>query len=177
MRRPGIVKASSIFPHLSAILTLLVLTFPIPGSAGVAVLSGVARVMDGDSLHLDRATVRLFGIDAWERRQTCPDGEGNPFACGEEATRFLTDLVSGKKLTCRVQDQDSYGRQVARCLLPGGEDIGRQLVQAGWATAYIHYSKEYSTDEKQARSQRLGGWKGLPRFRPQSPNAWRRHRR
>ena len=39
--------------------------------------SGKARAIDGDSLELSGHRVRLYGIDAPERRQTCEKGRGN----------------------------------------------------------------------------------------------------
>ena len=49
--------------------------------------SGAARAVDGDSLELGGHRVRLYGIDAPERRQTCKKGRRNdamrpPGTCG-----------------------------------------------------------------------------------------------
>ncbi|RMF19133.1 MAG: thermonuclease family protein, partial [Deltaproteobacteria bacterium] len=116
--------------------------------------------------------VRLFGIDAPETGQMCRRGAGR-WPCGQYATVALDRLAGGKQATCRVEATDSYDRAVAVCSV-AGHDLGAELVRAGWAVAYRHYSDRYVAEEKDARQARRGIWQGT--F--EEPWDWReRHKR
>lgn len=121
-------------------------------------VSGRARVVDGDTLAIGSEHVRLFGIDAPERDQTCDRG-GQPWDCGRDATRALTALVGKARLVCEVQDRDRYGRAVSICAA-GGTDLAEALVEQGAAVAYRRYSLRYVAAETRARARRLGVWSG-----------------
>ncbi|KAK9909887.1 hypothetical protein WJX75_009002 [Coccomyxa subellipsoidea] len=57
-------------------------------------LVGYAKVIDGDTLSVGGRVVRLAGIDAPEREQTCRRSSGRLYLCGEEASQALERLVS-----------------------------------------------------------------------------------
>ena len=134
-------------------------------------LSGpVSRVADGDTLRVSGETVRLWGLDAPEKRQECADASGRPYPCGERSRLALEALALGKTATCEVKDRDRYGRVVAACSV-GGRDLARQMVEAGLALDYRRYSHgAYAAAEESARLARRGMWSG--RFVP--PADWRR---
>lgn len=115
-------------------------------------LAGSARAIDGDSLAVDGAQVRLYGIDAPEHRQTCMR-DGEPWACGVEATRTLQAILAGHRLVCRVREEDRFGRAVAVCHA-GAVDVGAEMVKRGLAVAY----GAYRGDEREAREARRGIW-------------------
>ncbi len=52
-----------------------------PGTALAETLSGPARVVDGDTLFVAGERIRLHGIDAPEKDQTCSI-DGRDWACG-----------------------------------------------------------------------------------------------
>lgn len=128
------------------------------GSVQAETVSGRARVVDGDTLAIGAERVRLFGIDAPERDQTC-DRDGRTWDCGRDATRALTALVGKVRLVCEVQDRDRYGRAVSICAA-GGTDLAEALVEQGAAVAYRRYSLRYVAAETRARAGRLGIWGG-----------------
>ena len=135
-----------------------------------AALSGVAHVVDGDTLTVGGARVRLSGVDAPELAQRC--GSGKVQACGGTAASWLRERVEGRRVDCSVIDRDRYGRAVAVCRL-SGVDLGSALVEAGWATAYRRYTLAYVPAEDRARAARRGIWqRGLER-----PEDYRRSRR
>ena len=41
-----------------------------------------------------------------------------------------------------------------------GQDIGAEMVKAGWGLAYRAYSTNYVVAERQARAERVGVWIG-----------------
>ena len=121
-------------------------------------ITGPARVIDGDTLDISGQRIRLHGIDAPEKAQTCQI-EGVPWACGVAAWGELVQLVAGKDLTCEARDVDRYGRVVAVCTADG-EDINAAMVAQGWALAYRQFSNDYVGQEGEAHDARLGMWRG-----------------
>jgi endonuclease YncB( thermonuclease family) len=121
-------------------------------------VAGTAKVVDGDSLEIGAARIRLFGIDAPEGRQLCTrDSTGWP--CGIEATQKLRALVGNDAIECVQRDVDRYQRIVAVCK-KGSTDLGGAMVNAGLALAYRQYSSDYVGEEDAARRAKRGMWAG-----------------
>ena len=120
---------------------------------------GVTRVINGDTLEMRGRYIKIYGIDAPESNQTCADGKGRAYRCGQEAARWLKSWISGHELECHVLKQDSKGNMVATCAL-GQSDIGAALVNAGWAVADPKQSAIYVPYEQQARDNGRGLWQG-----------------
>jgi len=83
-------------------------------------------------------TYRLWGIDAPELAQTCPDG----WPAGRYAAWRLAALTVGRQVVCQEKDLDRYGRSTAVCRV-FGEDLGAILVREGFAWAFTRYSVDY----------------------------------
>jgi len=119
------------------------------------------RVMDGDSLHIGERIVRIEGIDAVELHQACRAGDDVQWSCGLEARAALHALVGRGGLACESDAKDRYGRAVARCVVTGVPDVGRALVEQGWA---IHLDRggggRYRDAEAAAYAARRGIWRG-----------------
>lgn len=84
-------------------------------------------ITDGDTIKQGGVTYRLWGIDAPETQQTCPDG----WPAGRLATTQLQTFIKGRPVVCEAKDTDRYGRTVAVCRA-GGEDLGALMVRSGW---------------------------------------------
>ena len=137
--------------------------------------AGAVQVTDGDTLRIGGSRIRLHGIDAPERAQSCDGADGQRYRCGEDAKAALTRLIGGHRPACVERDRDRYGRSVAICSV-AGRDLNRAMVAEGWALAYTRYSRDYEGDEAAARRARRGLWRG--RFeRPDQYRAERRGRR
>lgn len=141
-RRQGLIAAAA---AILLVVALVTLNWPHCGEAW--------RVIDGDTLDLGGERIRLFGIDAPERRQSC-----GPLACGTTATEALADILSAGPVRCTPVSTDRYGRTVARCRA-GRVDVNREMVRRGMAWAYRQYGDDYVHDEKAARKARVGIWK------------------
>lgn len=149
--------ARAILPALAALL----LAFP--------ARSAPLIVTDGDSLRMGGERIRLWGIDAPERGQTCRRGRKR-YDCGAAATRPLHSFIGGRPVTCVRIETDRYGRTVARCMA-GGNDLGRLMVASGWALDMPRYSGgAYAADQRGARRERRGLWAGS--F--VAPSRWRK---
>ena len=116
-------------------------------------------VVDGDTLKEGRQGIRLYGIDAPELDQTCGDGRGMPYACGQEAKRSLAQLIARQTVQCRMVDSDRYQRKVSICRA-GEANLNREMVRLGWAVAYRKHSLDYVGAENEARRNRRGMWAG-----------------
>ena len=127
----------------SRMLNVLVALWVLPAAA--------QTVVDGDTIKLNGTTYRIWGIDAAETKQACADG----WMAGQEASKAMLELVTGRKITCEARATDRYGRTVALCRADG-RDLGAAMVSAGMAWAFTRYSSDYVAQERAATGARLG---------------------
>ena len=116
------------------------------------------RIVDGDTIYIDKIKYRLHGIDAPEMKQLCKINEKN-YKCGIKSREFLVSLIGNKQVRCVHKDVDRYKRIVAECFV-NNINLNKELVKSGWALAYRDYSKDYVNEEKFAQDNALGIWKG-----------------
>ena len=125
-----------------------------------ASLTGPARVIDGDTLEINHQRIRLWGIDAPERHQTCSSNNNTEYACGLTATAFMQKMVQDVIVICLEKARDRYSRIVAKCSTVDG-DLGLRMVANGHTVDYTQYSHgAYKDAEDAARTERLGIWAG-----------------
>lgn len=93
-----------------------------PSAPGAQLIDVVTRIRDGDTIVVGLIPVRIANLDCAERGS----------AAGDEATRRITELVSGQQLVCTLEGRRSWDREVGVCALPGGEDIGEVLIAEGY---------------------------------------------
>jgi endonuclease YncB( thermonuclease family) len=138
-------------------LAIAVLFLATPAMA--ADITGIPRIVDGDTVQIDQTKIRLTGIDAPETDQVCLDPNGERWSCGISARDELVEHAGGKPWTCHVSGTDRYGRTLAACEVDG-EDIQQWMVRSGWALSFVRYSHAYDADEVIARSNQAGLWIG-----------------
>ena len=97
---------------LRCVLALILL---LPMSAAMADITGKARIVDGDTIHIGKTKIRLHGIDAPEMKQTCRTSKGKEQMCGQLAKQALERLVKGQDVTCKGDKRDRYKRLLAVC--------------------------------------------------------------
>jgi endonuclease YncB( thermonuclease family) len=136
-----------------------------PGSP----LIGRARVIDGDSIEISGARIRLEGIDAPEWSQTCVDPKGQTWLCGQSAAQQVRSYIDGRELTCARHGVDRYNRILAVCSAPDGADLNAWIVRQGWALASGDVGN-YRSEQHEAEAAKRGIWSGT--FLP--PREWRR---
>lgn len=160
---------------LVVLAALVMLALPAP------VRADRYTVYDGDTLEVVPGTcllahfrlpcpsqrLRLLGVDAFERQQTCRDAKGGQLYCGAIATNRLTQLVAMPGFGCQVDPEfvDRHAREFAVCSA-GGKDVGATLVSEGLAFAYGRRTR-YVAIEEQAKNQKRGAWGYGSFVRPQ----------
>ena len=156
---------------MKKIIFLLLIVFSIIVRLHSAEIAGrVVGITDGDTVtvieqdhgKINRFTVRLYGIDAPEKRQEF----------GEKAREYLSKLIFTKPVRVHFREIDRYGRIVGR-VYDGGKEINVQMISAGMAWHYRQYSadKEYSDAETKARELKAGLWSSPV---PVPPWQWRK---
>ncbi|MEK1890803.1 MAG: thermonuclease family protein [Phyllobacterium sp.] len=143
---------------LAAVAALI--TAPALGSD--ASIIGTASVIDADTIEIHGQRIRIFGVDAPEGRQTCEDGKGKAYRCGQIGSFALDELLQrSQPVGCKAVDRDRYGRIVANCINSKGDNLASWLVTHGYAIDYPQYSKGlYAAEERVARATKAGVWKG-----------------
>ena len=123
----------------------------------------VTHIVDGDTLDVRLASgkserIRLIGIDTPER--------GECYAT--KATERARLLAMSKPVVLRgdaTQDtRDRYGRLLAYVWIPGGKDLGYQLIAGGFAKVYVYRNpfqrlSAYRNAEAGAKGATGGQWK------------------
>ena len=140
-------------------LVLLVLMAGRSGAMAQESLSGVASVIDGDTIDIHGQRIRLFGIDTPEKGQTCDDATGQPYRCGQKAAFVLADFIGRSPVSCEPKANDRYGRIVGRCFVRN-IDMNEYMVRSGWALAYRRYASDYIGAEQEAKNNHRGVWAG-----------------
>ncbi|WP_306117972.1 MULTISPECIES: thermonuclease family protein [unclassified Roseitalea] len=125
--------------------------------AGSDTVTGTARIGDGDSLAVAGVRVRLRGIDAPEREQTCIAADDRTVPCGRLAMDHLAALIGTGDVRCKGHERDRFDRLLGVCRsddAPEGETLNAAMVEAGWAVAFGDYGRQ----ETQARRAGRGLW-------------------
>tara|TARA_B100000029_G_C16946774_1_gene730949 strand:- start:45 stop:560 length:516 start_codon:yes stop_codon:yes gene_type:complete len=165
---------------LSPILfSILILFFTEQSHSQEKVIYGWPRVIDGDSISINKESIRLHGIDAPEIKQICKKKNNTPYMCGVIAKDTLKNFIeresSGitrKKVYCYYSERDRYKRIIGKCYV--GKDsefnLNHAMVFTGQAVAYIKYSKDYIEAQNRAKKMGIGIWQGEFIL----PEEWRR---
>ena len=143
-------------------------------------VSGIPKIVDGDTIHINNYKFRLEGIDAPEMRQICKKESlkisyligftfYKDYSCGKISKEKLIAKINGSEIKCISTSKDRYKRYVATCF-KGKTNLNRWMVRNGLAIAYKKYSKKYVTDENFAKENKLGIWQG--KF--MNPEKWRK---
>ena len=133
-------------------------------------IKGLAKIIDGDTVHINSKKIRLEGIDAPEMRQQCQKvfleisaivgfNLKKDYSCGVISKEKLIDKINKSKINCVSSGRDRYKRYLATCY-KDKINLNKWMVRNGLAVAYKRYSKDYLGDEIYAKENKLGLWKG-----------------
>jgi endonuclease YncB( thermonuclease family) len=139
-------------------LSLPVLALALCGAAFADDLIGQATVIDGDTIKILGARIRIFGIDAPESDQFCRNEESELYRCGQKASNALFDFIDRRPVECIEVDRDRYKRSVSVCTV----GIADWLVRNGLALDWPQYSKGgYAAAQAEAKREQRGMWGGI----------------
>ena len=144
-----------------------ILTYNDVRSENINNISGFAKVVDGDTIKINSKKIRLYGIDAPEKKQKCKKtyltisfmSFTKDYMCGEVSTQKLIKKINNQKLNCNIIDVDRYKRLIGECF-KRNINLNSWMVSNGYAVAYRKYSKKYVSDEINAKNNKLGIWQG-----------------
>lgn len=147
---------------------LVLALFATPAHAFPARIVGV---VDGDTIDVEadiggqRVRVRLYGIDAPEKRQPG----------GETAKSFVFSfLFQAVNVEPQGKTPDKYGRIVAIVYLSGSESLQVALLQAGFAWVWPRYCRNCSEWQSLQDAARMAGRGIWADSEPVPPWVWRR---
>ena len=66
-------------------------------------INGKAKIIDGDTIHINENKIRLHGIDAPEKDQKC-NINNKEWLCGMRATKELKKIINNQNVTCKIKD-------------------------------------------------------------------------
>ena len=143
-------------------------------------ISGVPKIVDGDTVHINDKKFRLEGIDAPEMRQQCKKESlkitsiigftfYKDYSCGKVSKEKLITKINTSEIKCISSSKDRYKRYIATCF-KGKTNLNQWMVRNGFAIAYRRYSKKYVPDELFAKENKLGLWQG----KVMEPEKWRK---
>ena len=144
-----------------------ILTYNDVRSENINKISGFAKVVDGDTIKINSKKIRVYGIDAPEKKQKCKKtyltisfmSFTKDYMCGEVSTQNLIKKINNQKLNCNIIDVDRYKRLIGECF-KRNINLNSWMVSNGYAVAYRKYSKKYVSDEINAKNNKLGIWQG-----------------
>src|SRR5438477_9379756 len=123
-------------------------------------MTGQASIIDGDTLEIHGARIRLWGIDAPESSQLCRGSDSLQYRCGARAAIDLDGFIAQRPVSCTPVSLDRYSRTVATCSV-GNIDLGEWLVRGGLALDWPQYSKgKYAAAQRDAEKAERGVWSG-----------------
>ena len=148
-------------------IIFFILTYIDVRSENINKITGFAKVIDGDTIKINSKKIRLYGIDAPEKKQKCKKtyltisfmSFTKDYMCGEVSTEKLIKKINKQKLNCNILDVDRYKRLIGECF-KRNINLNSWMVSNGYAVAYRKYSKKYVSDEINAKKNKLGIWQG-----------------
>ncbi|TPM90698.1 thermonuclease family protein [Mesorhizobium sp. B2-1-3A] len=136
-----------------------------------APITGVASIIDGDTIEVHGQRIRFNGIDAPESRQYCDDAKGFEYPCGRRSAEALDGfLAASRPVQCTFVTWDRYRRFVGDCRRADGTSVAAWMVEHGQALDWPIYSHgAYAGEQAKAEAAKVGLWVGT--F--QAPWEWR----
>lgn len=123
----------------------------------ISSIEAPVKVVDGDSLEIGNARIRLVGIDAPEYDQYCKRADNTEYPCGQSALNFLQNLIGEHPVICTIHEKDKYNRDLSTCYA-NNINLNAELIRNGFAVLY--YESPYQAEELEAKQHKRGIWQG-----------------
>jgi endonuclease YncB( thermonuclease family) len=146
--------------RITAFIAAVCMAVTLPGGAigsdpkEPEIITGLATAMDGDTIHIGKRKIRLWGIDTPEMRTPL----------GPIARARLDRFIEGQDVTCVVRDRDKYKRAVALCGTSAAPDLAIAMLRQGLATVYRTFTVSfpeaaaYDAAEREGQETGKGIW-------------------
>lgn len=121
--------------------------------------AGVARVVDGDTLHVAGERIRLIGLDACEMGQPATFAN-HQMNCGAWAKEQMQLLIGATgQVRCESDGRDRYDRPLGVCFA-GQRNLNLAMLRGGYAFLYggNRQPADYRAAEQEARDAKRGLW-------------------
>ena len=136
-----------------------------------------ANAIDGGTLFMNGTKIQLIGLRPLQVDKLCQDAEGNDYACGRDARRYLQSLVQNNRVLCAPLFANGVDRVTASCRLqyegvPTPESFGaffddndasnlsRLVVARGYALVSGIGLERLAELQTEAQRTRQGVWAG-----------------
>jgi len=139
-----------------------------PAQSDPSAIEGVASVQSGDTVRISGTTIRLDGIEAPDRSQTCVRANQKRWDCAAAARDALARMVRSRRLSCTLTGEADTAVNSGTCRSING-DIASELVLNGHVFAKGGFFSAYRSQESQAQAAKAGLWSG----EAQRPSEWR----
>lgn len=130
---------------------------------------GPVVVEEGTTIRARRMRVRLAGVVAIDREETCRDAADVEWRCGARALAGLRRTVRLRPVDCLLPQDARSGVFEGVCAFVAGGDLGEAFVASGWARAAPE--GPYLDAEAAARRAGRGAWGAAPPIAAAAPSA------
>jgi endonuclease YncB( thermonuclease family) len=134
-------------------------------------ITGEARVVEGDLIHIDGRALRLWGVDAPEPQQNCYRANGI-WPCGQAAIDHLRTFVGSKPVSCSLIERGDDDIILAKCTMMG-LDLSAEMANHGLALVRRDGPQDYILNHLDGRTHTAGIWSSIY----VTPWEWREGRR
>ena len=141
-------------------------------------ISGKAKIIDGDTLKINNKKIRFSGIDAPEsyffgKKQLCILNNIK-ILCGNLSKEKLVEKIGNQIVNCKLEkNKDQYSRLIGECFI-NNESLSVFMVRNGYAFDYPKYSDgKFRKHEIYAKNLSLGLWQ----MQFEYPWIWRKKNR
>ena len=141
-------------------------------------ISGKAKIIDGDTLKINKKKIRFSGIDAPEsyffgKKQLCIINNIE-IQCGKLSKEKLIEKIGNQVVDCKIEkNKDQFSRLIGECFLKN-KSLSVFMVKNGYAIDYPKYSNgKFRKYQIYAKNLSLGLWQ----MQFEYPWIWRKKNR
>ena len=141
-------------------------------------ISGKAKIIDGDTLKINNKKIRFSGIDAPEsyffgKKQLCVLNNVE-ILCGKLSKEKLIEKIGNQVVDCKIEkNKDQYSRLIGECFVKS-KSLSVFMVKNGYAFDYPKYSNgKFRKHQIYAKKFSLGLWQ----MQFEYPWIWRKKNR